>query len=43
MMRYAQIDLQNDSEGEIGDNKIYAERANGMKLFVPNTDPVPKF
>ena len=46
--KHSHIDLLNESEGEAGDNKIYAERANGivtqwMKHKPVEIQPVPKF
>jgi|TARA_B110000285_G_C15102546_1_gene605862 hypothetical protein len=39
--KYQQLDY-NDSEGEAGDTKIYAARANGMSKQL-GTNPIPKF
>jgi len=36
------MNARDESEGEAGDARIYAERANGAKM-VQNAEPVPKF
>jgi hypothetical protein len=38
------MNARDESEGEAGDARIYAERANGAKMVaVQNAEPVPKF
>ena len=38
------MNARDESEGEAGDARSYAERANGAKMAsVQNVEPVPKF
>lgn len=42
-LKHQQLDNYNDSEGEAGDAKMYAARANGMSKQIANNNPIPKF